>query len=118
MLKWVILIFNMSGKIDNYLNYYLATEDSQDANLKGDFNFSSDYLDLDELMGTGTEETATTSTEETTSIEEEAFLVPDNIDFVLRSDIKKLKYNDVNITSITGDIIIKDEIAKLDNISI
>jgi hypothetical protein len=41
--------------------------------------------------------------------------IPQNIDFVLRSDIKKVSLMNYNITNASGDVIIKDGVANLSN---
>ena len=113
--------FSMDGKIDNYLGYML-----RDEVLKGDFNFNSNYLDLDELMGTSstTTEAATVETTEATtgeprtaSAEEEPTLVPGNIDFLLASSIQKIRYNGIDVKNIKGNVRLKDEVASIENLT-
>ena len=103
--------FRMDGKVDNYFGYML-----RDEVLKGNFNFSSNNLDLDELMGPATAETATTETEAAPSGTEEPLLIPGNIDFNLNSNLKNVRYNGIDIKNITGSVKMKDEIATLDNL--
>jgi hypothetical protein len=103
--------FTMQGTIDNYLAYTF-----RDELLQGNFSFTSTNLDLDELMGTST--TETTSTEETTSSSTtEVFLVPNNFNITLNSDIKNIKYNGITITNTKGSVGIKEEIASLNNLT-
>ncbi len=93
--------FHLIGKIDNLFSYVF-----KDELLKGTFNFTSNYLDVDELMGSMDEETE--STDNTTNSEEGIVEIPDNIDFVLNSSINKIKYDNLNITNANGKIVIKD----------
>ena len=106
--------FKMDGEISNYFGYMLRNDE-----LKGDFNFNSDYMDLDQLMGIYPEETASTdaSTAETTPAEAEPTLVPENVDFKLRTKINKARYNGMDIKNISGDMHIKNEAAALDKFS-
>lgn len=105
--------FQMDGTIDNYLGYYLGSEDDL---LKGKFNFNSNRLDLDELMGTTS--TSTTSTETTSETSaSEALLIPDNIDFGLNTNINTLRYNNMDIKNIRGNVGLKEEVAALNNLT-
>ncbi len=107
--------FAMSGIIDNYLGYAM-----RDETLKGDFTFTSNYMDLDELMpaSESASDSPTEKTAETTSSEsEEPLLIPGNIDFNLRTQINEVKYDGMNIKNIKGNIKLKDEIASLDNLT-
>lgn len=107
--------FNAEGKIDNYMDYFLA-----DKLLKGDFIFTSKYLDLDELMnlmpsdtGSGTNEVATTST----SSDEEPISIPSNIHFKLNTKIDEAVFNGVQVKNIHGGVSLKEEVAALDNLT-
>jgi len=107
--------FAMQGTIDNYLAYVFRNE-----LLKGNFNFTSNTLDLDALMGTSatpvTPETETTNkTPETTSAE--PFLIPDNLDVLLSMDVKKMRYNGITIQNTKGAVGMKNEIATLDHLT-
>lgn len=101
--------FQMNGAIDNYLAYAL-----KDEMLKGDFTFTSTNLDLDELMGTSSTETTTDST---TVEDSEPLLIPGNIDFQLKTNLKTVKYNGIVIKNIIGAVKLKDEVASLDNLT-
>ncbi|MCO4813074.1 MAG: AsmA family protein [Flavobacteriales bacterium] len=106
--------FAMNGKIDNYLGYML-----RDEVLKGDFDFSSNTLDLDELMPASevsSEPTAETTVTETTG-ESEPVLIPKNIDFRLTSSINDVKYDGLSIKNVKGIVVMKDEVATLENIT-
>ncbi len=106
--------FQMAGKIDNYLGYVFREE-----LLKGEFNFKSNNIDLDELMGPSEVPSETpakteTPTEATTS---EPFLIPNNIDFTLNTSITNLRYNKMDIKNINGGVKLKEEVASLDNLT-
>ena len=106
--------FNMNGTIDNYLAYVFRNE-----LLKGTFNFNSNTLDLDALMGTSTT-TTTTPTEdkpaEPTPASTEPFLIPDNLDVTLNMDVKTIKYNGISIQNTKGSVGLKEEVASLNNL--
>jgi uncharacterized protein involved in outer membrane biogenesis len=110
--------FTMSGKISEYFAYVFKEE----GELVGDFNFSSNYMDLDALMNIYPEaETPTASTEKRPNPEPEQVseptLVPANIDFALNTKIAKAKFNGMEATGISGRTAIKDEVATLKDFS-
>ncbi len=95
--------FSVNGAVVNYLGYVFG----QNQTIKGNVNFSSNLLDLNEFMS-DTEETTTTDTANYGVIP-----VPSNIDFVLKSSIQRIKMMDYNMTNASGDVIIKNGIANL-----
>lgn len=102
-----------NGKIDNYLGYYFREE-----LLHGTFNVSSNYLNADDFM-TSTEETSA-STEETSSDTSAMGVIPipANIDFTLDTKVKQLVYNKIPINDVRGLILVKDERAELQELSL
>ncbi len=97
---------HLAGKIDNILPYAL-----QDSTLIARFNFNSSNLDMSDLMSSEeTEETpaATEETEGTDTVPLTAFEIPSNIDFLLKSKLDKIKYDNLNITNLNGDILLKN----------
>ena len=102
--------FKMMGTIDNYLAYML-----RDELLKGDFNFSSSNLDLDEFMGTTTASDGMGAGEEAQS---EPILIPDNLDFNINTNIANMSYDGMTYKNVSGGVRMKDEEAILDNITL
>jgi vacuolar-type H+-ATPase subunit H len=100
---------HLVGKIDNILPYVL-----QDSTLVARFYLNSNNLDAADLMSDSEsiEETAPTDTSALT-----AFEIPGNIDFLLKSDLKKIKYDNLNITNLKGDIILKDSKAMFNGVN-
>lgn len=110
--------FEASGRIDNYFGYML-----RDEVLKGAFTLNSNYLDLDELMNLGgtsesTTAAATPAPSEPTSGSEEPLLMPGNVDFQLSTNIQKARYNGIDVQNITGQVVLKDEIAQLNDLNL
>lgn len=99
--------FTVSGAIANYLGYMF----SENETIKGNVTFASNLLDLNEFM-TETEET--TTTEDTASFG--VIPIPENIDFLLRSNIKTVKMMDYTMTEAKGDITLKNGTANLQGI--
>ncbi len=96
--------FNVNGSILNYIGYVFGNQ-----TIKGTMNFNANLLDLNEFM-TESETPATTATD-TAALG--VIPIPQNIDFVLRSNVKKVTMMNYTMTNATGDIIIKDGIANL-----
>ena len=104
--------FHMKGKVNNIFSYVF-----KDELLSGTFNLNSDYIDVDELSGTGeTSETVSenNSDEESSSSEDasEVVEIPKNLDFILNSNLKNIKYDKMQITNAKGKILVKN--GKLD----
>jgi hypothetical protein len=100
---------SFTGKVDNYMAYVF-----KDELLHGRFNFQSNYLDLNELMGpeepVSNQQTAP-DTAPLTVIE-----VPSNLDVELNSDIKKIDYDKLTLYNTVGLIKIKDSRMDLSNL--
>jgi hypothetical protein len=111
--------FSLNGTIDNYLGYFFRNE-----LLKGQFDFNSNYLDIDQIMGVTTTASTPAATTETASSEPapvaadtEPILIPENVDFTLNSNLKKVHYNGIDVTNIKGNIGLKEEVAALNNLT-
>lgn len=98
----------VNGTITNYLAYAL----NENEKLEGKVNFKSRKFDLNEWM---TDEDETTSTDEDTA-SLEVIRVPENIDFVLASTIDELLYDNLALTNLTGNIIVRDGAVNLSGI--
>lgn len=98
--------FNVAGSISNYIGYLFGSE-----TIKGNMNFNSTLLDLNEFM-TETEAPATPTEPTPYGV----VPVPQNIDFVLHSNLKTVKMMDYTMTNVDGDVIVKDGIANLNGI--
>jgi len=126
--------FELSGSISNVLAYF-----REDSILRGNFKFDSNNTDLLQLMemtsGIGVEEDRVAENYENpgnsqdTGNQEEAgfqnndttftgpYMVPEGIDFMLSTNLKKATFGTDTATNITGDISIKDGILLLDDLS-
>lgn len=98
--------FTVAGAVSNYIGYLFGANET----IKGNVDFSSNLLDLNEFM-TESETPATTDTASYGVIP-----IPQNIDFLLHSSIKTVKMMDYTMTNATGDIIAKDGVANLSNV--
>ena len=98
--------FAVSGAVSNYIGYVFGKEI-----IKGNVDFNSTLLDLNEFM-TETEAPATPTDTASFGV----IPIPDNIDFILRSSIKTVKMMDYTMTDLNGDIIAKDGVANMSNV--
>jgi uncharacterized protein involved in outer membrane biogenesis len=96
--------FNVSGSVLNYLGYVLGKNET----IKGVVNFNSTLLDLNEFMS-DTEEPAAAADTAALSV----IPVPQNIDFLLKSNIKTVKLMNYTMTNAAGDVLVKDGVANL-----
>ena len=106
---------HLNGTIDNIFQYVFSNEA-----IKADFNFSSDLFDANDFLSYDQSE----DTEEISSAPEEseegeisAFEIPENMDLKLNSNIKKVKYENLEITNVEGLITLKNSILSLNNLS-
>jgi uncharacterized protein involved in outer membrane biogenesis len=95
--------FNVSGSVLNYLGYIFGKNET----IKGVVNFNSTLLDLNEFMS-DTEEPAAADTAALSVIP-----VPQNIDFLLKSNVKTVKLMNYTMTNASGDVLVKDGVANL-----
>ena len=99
--------FNLSGKINNYLNYALL----ENALLEGQMTLASEYINVNEWMPEDTgEEVITAEDDESYAVIE----VPQNIDLIFDATIKKIKYENIDLDNAKGTIIVKDGVLRLD----
>jgi hypothetical protein len=96
---------NLTGRVDNILGWYVGEEA-----LSGTFNFSSSFMNLNTFMEEDAEAESSESetTEESTGVAE----VPTGHDFVLNTSVSRMLYEDLEITNLNGQVILRDQ--KLD----
>ncbi len=101
-----------NGDLNNFISYVLS-----DATLIGKLNINSNYLNINPFMTQTTTERPqeTTNTTDTTKIE--AVNIPSNINFVLNSNVKKLIYDNLDITNFVGKLTVKDSKVSMENLS-
>ena len=97
--------YAVSGAVSNYLEYVFTK-----GTINGMLNFNSTLLDLNEFMTNS----APNDKKDTTKLS--VIPVPDNIDFVLHSDIKTVKLLNYTITQALGDVIVKNAEVNLSNV--
>jgi hypothetical protein len=113
-------IQNMTGtvgksdmKVDGYVANYMGYMFSN-GTVQGKMNFASEKFDVNEWM---TEDQPNATPTTAAAADTAPFEVPKNIDFILASNIKTVLYTNMKLENLTGNIIMKDGICKMDKIN-
>lgn len=92
--------FNAKGSLSNFFSYMLS-----DGTLKGDLQLNSNYVDANQFM-TESETTNATTSEDTSSVG--SIEIPANIDFEMGVNINKLRYDNLDIENMKGNVAVKE----------
>ncbi len=95
-----------TGRLENFIAYAL-----KDQTLKGQLNIKSNYLNANDFISSGT-----AGTEETASTTTEDIIIPKNIDFVLNAALNQIVYGKMNITNMVGNMTVKNGVLTLNNV--
>lgn len=93
--------FAAKGAVNNYLSYLFRKNQL----LKGNFNLTSNLIDVNELMGPPKTTAATKAADAKMTV----FEVPANIDFNLGVKAAKVNYDKYDIRNAKGDLLVKDK---------
>ena len=93
--------FNVKGRLENFIAYYL----SKDEVMRGNLNFISQKLDMNEF-----------SSEDKSGKKAEYVMVPNKIDFTGNATIGEMLYGKMTIKNITGSMMVKEEKITLSNV--
>lgn len=94
---------SLTGHLYNYVPFLLK----KDAVLKGDMKMTCDTLDLNEWFPSSVGTSSVAATQTTTSTAE-VLVIPDNIGFVFDSDIKMVRFGNLDIANLDGEIKMQD----------
>jgi hypothetical protein len=90
--------FNGSGKINNLLNYML-----QNKPLNASLVVNADHINLNDWMGTSVDTTSKGTAAAA------PFAVPANLDVLIVSKVDKVRYDELDISNLSGALSINDE---------
>ncbi|MDN3587347.1 AsmA-like C-terminal region-containing protein [Pedobacter aquatilis] len=93
--------FAANGSLNNYLSYFFNKNQS----LQGNFSMVSNLVNVNELMGP--KSTQTTSSKNVNS-KLSVFEVPDKINFSIAAKANKVIYDNYDISSANGILLVKD----------
>lgn len=99
-----------NGDLNNFISYVLT-----DATLIGKLNVNSNYLNLNPFMTQSANDNIQNKNTDTMKVE--AVNIPGNINFVMKSNVKKLIYDNLEITKFVGNLTIKDSKINMENLS-
>lgn len=100
---------SIKGYFANYMGYLFG---KQDTTIRGTMSFSSSQFDVNEWM-TPEDPKAKGQPEAAAS---GVFEVPKDIDFVLTTSIKKVLYTNMTLDDLSGNVMMKEGIAKMDKL--
>ena len=108
--------FNLDGDLTNLYEHFKNND-----LLIGEFNFTSNYTDVNQLMdifsGAGSDEATAQETEQADSTavakEDDPFMVPYGVEIKLHTIIKSALAGEMQIRNVGGDLTIKDGILVL-----
>jgi len=105
---------NVSGSLENLMGYMFSDQD-----LKGRFNVQSNTFSLNDFMIASEEAKpeANEKTKTTPAAKEEAIKIPSFLDARLDFTANKVLYDNLTLNNTKGTLIIKDETARLENIT-
>lgn len=107
----------LDSRFENYLGFVF-----KGTTLKGTLNVLSQHLNLNDFMGETTEaapaETETQSDEPATEFATGVIRVPDNIDFRMQADFKKVMFNKMTFSDVKGLLVVKDSRVDMQNLSL
>ncbi|WP_343691997.1 AsmA-like C-terminal region-containing protein [Chitinophaga sp.] len=90
--------FKANGAVNNMLAYAFKNEP-----LDGNLTVKADQIDLNKWMGTETTATATTDTPSA------PFAVPANLNLSLNATADKVRYDQLDLTNVSGALLVKDQ---------
>ena len=101
----------MNGNLENVINFVL----SENQILKGNFNLTSNFLNINEFIPTTTYETD----EETEKTEVSGVVeIPTNLNVSIQTNAAKTQYDDVTIENLKGNLVIQNGSLRLSNSSL
>ena len=96
--------FSANATIDNLIPYVF-----KNTALNGSMNIKADQMNLNDWMWTSIDSSSKIN-------DPSPFAVPSNIDFVINAAVDKVHYDRVDLQNLHGQLVIKDETVKLNNI--
>lgn len=91
----------LSGSLRNLMNYL-----SQDGTLQGNIQLNSNNLNLNEWMP---------SNQNVAASSKSPVIIPENIAVLVQGNIKNLTYDDMKLAQVTGNIVVNEGKAKLED---
>ena len=106
----------VDSKFENYIGYAL-----KGSTLKGTLNVKSNYFNLNDFMSTDSvaaAEAQNVATVPDDSVQSGVIVVPDNIDFRMQANFKKMLFDNMNFENIAGELVVKNSKVDMKNLSL
>jgi len=101
--------FQINGNIDDLYGFLFKKQ-----TLKGKFNLKSDNIKISDLVTTNKPDKTAGKTNTTNATEKAK--IPDFLDCTINVNAKNVVYDDLNLENVLGNIIIKDETLRIQNL--
>ncbi|MRG47042.1 hypothetical protein GFS24_18105 [Chitinophaga sp. SYP-B3965] len=101
--------FTATGQVNNLLAYALRNDA-----LNGQLALKADNINLDKWMATGTTEATPAKPADTAAAV--PFAVPNNLDFTIQAQADKVHYDKVDLTQLSGNLLISDQTVTMKDI--
>ncbi len=102
--------FSGSGKIGNFFPYLYENKD-----LTGKININSRFVNLNEFMEDPNESDQGAAKKIAGEEDLGPVPIPERMDIAINAKIDKLKYTNLDLRKVSGDLLIKDEAVKIKN---
>ena len=99
----------MTGRLENFVPYVFNNQ-----TIRGNLNITSNILDANEFLSGG--ETPTDSVPLDSSAMS-VIEIPKNVDFSMKATVNHIYYDKMDISSVNGNLLVKDGKVNMDNIS-
>lgn len=98
--------FVLNGNLENYINYFLTPN----ATLKGNLDVTSQFIDVNSFMLPSNSSNPNSSKASAPSNSGgSVVLIPDKIDFELKANAQKVKFNDLELDNLSGILKVFDQ---------
>tara|TARA_R110002049_G_scaffold86004_5_gene218644 strand:- start:2596 stop:5253 length:2658 start_codon:yes stop_codon:yes gene_type:complete len=94
----------IQGNLENFYGFLF-----KDQKLKGNFNLNSNTFKVDDFLAKSETNVETT--------EKSSLKIPAFLDITLNTKAKKVIYDNINLTNVSGNVLIKDETVSLKNLT-
>lgn len=103
--------FSATGTIDNLLGYVF-----NDENIEGNFKLSSNTLTVNDFMVSETP-VDESGDQDNGAASEEKIKIPSFLDCTIDASVNSVQYDNLNLTDVSGRLLIKDQTATLQNLT-
>lgn len=101
-----------NGSLSNFIAYLFGKGE-----LNGNLNLGSSFLDINQFMSSSEPGSAATSTASDTSSSLSAIELPGNILFAMKGDFNRVIYDNMDLSNVKCDLLLKDKILSIVNLS-